>query len=259
MKLTFAPDPSLLGGEVRRTEVAVSEDETMKDILERVKMFLCIWLNAAGGDKKEKEWQLSLEGGVKVDLKFTPKELHLYDGQTLFVNLKDEVPCNPLDTMDNGSEVCDVFSSSFASSSCSNDVSVFDDFHTSQNNAQIPTEEDILRYEEAKRAALSRAREIERSRGLDYVSHRKILHDEAVDDYDDEEYSGCEYYEDVRYGAGEEQRNINEDDLYRSGECAVDDDFDNGYDVAERNRNLNVNTNNSNTNVNRHNPISPFR
>eukprot|EP00921_Rhytidocystis_pertsovi_P006388 GHVQ01010898.1.p1 GENE.GHVQ01010898.1~~GHVQ01010898.1.p1 ORF type:complete len:138 (+),score=31.23 GHVQ01010898.1:123-536(+) len=48
----------------------------------------------------------------------------------------------------------------------------------------MPTEEDVINYEQAKQAALARARAIQLEKGIE-VSHRRILNDEAVDDYDD--------------------------------------------------------------------------
>eukprot|EP00922_Rhytidocystis_sp_ex-Travisia-forbesii_P008639 GHVS01012657.1.p1 GENE.GHVS01012657.1~~GHVS01012657.1.p1 ORF type:complete len:235 (-),score=50.39 GHVS01012657.1:517-1221(-) len=187
MRLVFSPHPvKMMDQPQRKTEMDVSEDEKMGDILDRAKIWLSLWVEP---QLAQRGWQLHMtNGATNIDTNLTAGQLHLTDGETLYVSLLDDTPTNVLDVT---AEVPDVLSGEPVET---------------QQLPCMPTEEDIINYEQAKQMAMRRARDIEETKGV-AVSHRRILHDEAVDDYDEEDYdqgAGGGFYGDMGFGHDEE-------------------------------------------------------
>lgn len=156
-----------------RTEMDVKEEEMMSKILDRARVLISLWIKPEHANCK---LQLLLTDGKKIDGRRTPRELLLRDGQTIYVGLEEQVSFNPLD---------DVFNSTDQTIPDLLEGAAFSDCDVNG----MPSETDILNYEEAKQQAIQQAQQIERERGVK-VSHRRILHDEAVDDYEDEDGYG---------------------------------------------------------------------
>eukprot|EP00922_Rhytidocystis_sp_ex-Travisia-forbesii_P008636 GHVS01012654.1.p1 GENE.GHVS01012654.1~~GHVS01012654.1.p1 ORF type:complete len:237 (-),score=51.75 GHVS01012654.1:375-1085(-) len=186
MRLVFSPHPvKMMGQPQRKTEMDVSEEEKMGDILDRAKIWLSLWVEP---QLAQRGWQLHMTNGTtNIDTNLTAGQLNLTDGQTLHVSLLDDIPTNVLDQT---AEVPDVLSGEPVET---------------QQLACMPTEEDIINYEQAKQMAMRRAREIEESKGV-AINHKRILHDEAVDDYDEDygQEMGGGFYGDMGFGHDEE-------------------------------------------------------
>jgi len=193
MKLIFATHPSLGLEAQKRTVVEADKTEKLSSFLSRAHLVLSLWLSPVGGSLKE--WVVLKDETIKVDIcRFSPDDLHLEEGAVLLVNLEERVPENPLDTTE--TQIMDILGGECMGPNvlpCS-----------------ALTEAEVLHYENLKNAAMRRADRIAAETGIT-VSYKKMLHDEAVDDYDDYEESGG-YYD------GEEEDDWAEDEYLAYGE-----------------------------------------
>lgn len=211
MKVEFLIHPDL--GDQRRTQVDADPCELLSDVLDRTRFLLTLWL---GNHLNGRRLAVQTEGGSSLD----PTDIRVNEIMgsdtkevSLYVNVEDAIPTNPLDQASqvNVPDILGVY----PESACSE--ATFD---------LMPTEEDIQQYEQQKLAAQQRTREIQQQKGVN-VSYKKMLHDEAVDDYDEDDDTyvcmqhpdvyvppHCNEYEDEYWEEGTEYA-----DKYNSGEA----------------------------------------